>query len=149
MILNCVSVLSVFLCLCVSVPLPPYIIFEGAMALEDNLGAGLNFRLVWGFDVGSLAVCHCLYQAFFSLWDRDDSVLSAFCLATGMSLIHYIISLTMNKLNDILTNKQTHWILENLKGCGVLLSNSDKSNTVKFSEANEMIWSEQSLMFFV
>lgn len=55
----------------------------------------------------------------------------------------------MNKLNDILTNKQTHWILENLKECGVLLSNSDESNTVKFSEANEMIWSEQSLMFFV
>lgn len=55
----------------------------------------------------------------------------------------------MNKLNDILTNKQIHWILENLKRCGVLLSNSDESNTVKFSEANEMIWSEQSLMFFV
>ena len=55
----------------------------------------------------------------------------------------------MNKLNNFLTNKQAHWILENLKGGGVLLSNSDESNTVKFSEAKEMIWSEQSLMFFV
>lgn len=46
MILNCVFLLSVFLCLCDSVSLPPYIKSEGAMALEDNLGAGLNFHLV-------------------------------------------------------------------------------------------------------
>ena len=46
MILNCVLLLPVFLCLCDSVSLPLFIEFEGAMALEDNLGVGLNFHLV-------------------------------------------------------------------------------------------------------